>query len=116
MKLGHEFYPLNSLKSNQQCGVFLKKPRNSGKFTRIRILHSNDGLSPVNKGYTYASQMLESNASVIARALVHVKHIIVLDPSPMNAFLSMALLIVLGMYNPHSATHTPDVLGGVVLC
>ena len=35
MKLGHEFYPVNSLKKNQTCGVFLKKPKiwvNSRKF------------------------------------------------------------------------------------
>ena len=52
MKPGHEFYPLNSLKSNQKCGVFLNKPQNSGKFARIRILHSNDRLSPVHEGYS----------------------------------------------------------------
>ena len=28
MKLGQEFYPLKSLRSNQKYGVFLKKPRN----------------------------------------------------------------------------------------
>ena len=33
MKLGHEFYPVNSLKRNQKCGVLLKKPQNLGKFT-----------------------------------------------------------------------------------
>ena len=52
MKLRHEFYPLNYLKRNQKCGVFLKRPQNSGKFTRIRMLHSNDRLTPVHKGYT----------------------------------------------------------------
>ena len=39
MKLGHELYTLNSLKSNQKCGIFLTKSENSGKFAGIRILH-----------------------------------------------------------------------------
>ena len=51
MKLGYEFYPLNSLKSNQKCGVLLKKTQNSGNFAGIRILHSNDPLSTVHEGY-----------------------------------------------------------------
>ena len=52
MKLGHEFYPLKSLISNQKYGVFLKKPENSGRFTRIFIPHSNGHLSPIHEGYT----------------------------------------------------------------
>ena len=51
MKLGHGFYPLISLKSNQKYGVFLKKPQNSGKFARIFIPHSNGPLSPIHNGY-----------------------------------------------------------------
>ena len=46
MKLGHEFYPLKSLRSNQKYGVFLKKPQNSGKFAQIFIPYSNGHLSP----------------------------------------------------------------------
>ena len=52
MKLGHEFYPLKSLKCNQKNGVFLKKPQNSGKLARIFIPHANGHLSPVHEGYT----------------------------------------------------------------
>ena len=52
MKLGQEFYPLKSLRSNQKYGVFLKKPRNLGQFARIFTPHSNGHLSPVHEGYT----------------------------------------------------------------
>ena len=49
---GHHSYPFNSLKRNQKVGILLKKLHKSGKLARIRILHSNNRLTPVHKGYT----------------------------------------------------------------